>query len=83
MDCNKYSTVILFQAYRDLIGFIVAMSDAVKNKKLRDEYHISPVSIDHSHPFALLRTIGRECGLISTDVIIKAIYIYIRGRDNI
>ncbi|ELT93086.1 hypothetical protein CAPTEDRAFT_185148 [Capitella teleta] len=29
------------EAYRDLLGFIGAMNNAVKNKKMRDEYHVS------------------------------------------
>ncbi|KAK6979615.1 serine/threonine-protein phosphatase 2A activator [Biomphalaria glabrata] len=31
------------QAYADLLGFILAMNEAVKNKKIRDQYPISPV----------------------------------------
>ena len=31
------------QAYSDLLGFILAMSEAVKGKKLRDEYFVSQV----------------------------------------
>ncbi|XP_013415791.1 serine/threonine-protein phosphatase 2A activator-like isoform X1 [Lingula anatina] len=32
------------QAYRDLVGFIIAMNEAVKNKSLNDECHISQLT---------------------------------------
>ncbi|XP_059145992.1 serine/threonine-protein phosphatase 2A activator-like [Physella acuta] len=31
------------QAYSDLLGFILALNEAVKNKKIRDQYHSSPL----------------------------------------
>lgn len=33
------------QAYQDLLGFIMAMNESAKNKKIRDEYPVSNVSI--------------------------------------
>ena len=32
------------QAYQDLLGFIMAMNEAIKNKKIRDDYPVTEVS---------------------------------------
>jgi hypothetical protein len=40
ISINSFS---VFKAYRDLLGFICAMNDAVRNKKLTDECHVSEV----------------------------------------
>ena len=34
---------IFYQAYKDLLGFIGAMNDAIKGKKIREECHVSQV----------------------------------------
>ena len=39
------NSVFYLQAYKDVMGFIMAMNDAVKGKKISSDYPVSEVNL--------------------------------------